>query len=72
MSQPTVTIGLTMKDNVLLILTKFTIIIMNTIIAIPFTSNNLFHVKVININSPGSNPKSYHINIHIIMNINMI
>ena len=30
-----------MKDNVLLIL---------TIIAIPFTSNNLFHVKVININ----------------------
>ena len=71
MSQPTVTIGLTMKDNVLLILTKFTTIIMNTIIAIPFTSNNLFHVKVININSPGSNPKSYHINIHIIINPHM-
>ena len=48
-----------MKDNVLLILTKFTTIFLNTIIAIPFTSNNLFHVKVININSPGSNPKSY-------------
>ena len=36
-----------MKDNVLLILTKFTTIIMNTIIAIPFTSNNLFHVIII-------------------------
>ena len=54
-----------MKDNVSLILTTFTTIIINTIIAITFTSNNLFHVKVININSPGSNPKSNHINIHI-------
>ena len=35
----------------------------------PFTSNNLIHVKVININSPGSNPKSYHINIHIVINL---
>ena len=65
MPQPTVTIGLTMKDNVLLILAKFTTMIINTIIAMSFTSNNLFHVKVININSPGSNPKSNHINIHI-------
>ena len=54
-----------MKDNVSLILAKFTTIIINTIIAMPFASNNLFHVKVININSPGSNPKSNHINIHI-------
>ena len=43
-----------MKDNVFLILTNFTTIIINTIIAMPFTSNNLFHVKVININYPGS------------------
>ena len=33
----------------------------------PFASNHLFHVNVININSPGSNPKSYHINIHIVI-----
>ena len=33
----------------------------------PFTSNNLFHVKVIDINSPGSNPKSNHINIYIVI-----
>ena len=57
-----------MKDNVLLILTKFTAIIINAIITMSFTSNNVFHVKVIDINSPGSNPKSDHINIHIIIN----
>ena len=83
MSQPTVTIGLTMKDNVFLILTEFTTIIIHTtqvqvnafihsfiihtIITMPFASNHLFHVNVININSPGSNPKSYHINIHIVL-----
>ena len=55
MPQPTFTIGLTMKDTVFLILTKFTTNIINTTIAMPFASN-LFHVKVININSPGSNP----------------
>ena len=62
-----------MKDNVSLILTKFTTINNNTIIAMPFATNNLFHVKVIiiiiikviNINSPGSNPKSNHINIQL-------
>ena len=67
MPQSTFTTGLTMKDNVSLILTKFTTIIINTIIAMPFTSNNLFHVKVTNINSPGSNPTSNHINIHIVI-----
>ena len=54
MPQPTFTIGLTMKDNVPLILTKFTTIIINTIIAMPFASNNLFHVKVVNMHDMGS------------------
>ena len=49
-----------------LILTQFTAIFINIIITIPFTSYNVFHVKVIN--SPGSNHKSDHIDIHIIMN----
>ena len=49
-----------MKDNVLLILTKFTTIIMNTIITIPFTSNNLFHVKVININTLDAKAMTCH------------
>ena len=38
MPQQTFTIGLTMKDNVFLILTKFTTIISNTIIAMLFAS----------------------------------
>ena len=56
------------EDNVFLILTNFTAIIINTIITMPFASSNVFHVKVINVNSPGSNPKSDHINSHIIIN----
>ena len=78
-----------MKDNVFLILTKFTTIISNTIIAMLFASmlrllafcafvagwrhalrsewSFIIIIKVININSPGSNPKSNHINIHIVI-----
>ena len=60
-----------MKDTVFLILTKFTTNIINTTIAMPFASN-LFHVKVININSPGSNPKYDYINIHVTINPRML
>ena len=68
MPRTTIAIRLTIENCVLLILIRFTAVVINTILSMPFTCI-FFHVKVIDLNSPGSIPKPDHIYIHSISNL---